>query len=145
MVLSADVLSEEAILKWYNEAHLAKGKSVFLEQMKKFVEWLKNAEEGERGGPLRFSAKSMAGLCALPCLLFHAHRAPVALTDVFFSSRVRVRGGGGGGLRTCSCNNHVDLYFYNNNSIRCSRKIYYPTWSKSPPLLFPTTSYLVLW
>lgn len=43
----ADVLSEEAILKWYNEAHLAKGKSVFLEQMKKFVEWLKNAEEGK--------------------------------------------------------------------------------------------------
>lgn len=43
----ADVLSEEAILKWYNEAHLAKGKSFFLEQMKKFVEWLKNAEEGE--------------------------------------------------------------------------------------------------
>ncbi len=42
-----DVLSEEAVLKWYTEAHLAKGKSVFLEQMKKFVEWLKNAEEGE--------------------------------------------------------------------------------------------------
>lgn len=47
--LSADVLSEEAILKWYTEAHLAKGKSVFLEQMKKFVEWLKNAEEGKDG------------------------------------------------------------------------------------------------
>lgn len=45
--LTADVLSEEAILKWYTEAHLAKGKSVFLEQMKKFVEWLKNAEEGK--------------------------------------------------------------------------------------------------
>uniref|UniRef100_A0A3B3ZMQ0 W2 domain-containing protein n=1 Tax=Periophthalmus magnuspinnatus TaxID=409849 RepID=A0A3B3ZMQ0_9GOBI len=45
-VPTADVLSEEAILKWYSEAHLAKGKSVFLEQMKKFVEWLKNAEEG---------------------------------------------------------------------------------------------------
>ena len=44
---SADVLSEEAILKWYTEAHVAKGKSVFLEQMKKFVEWLKNAEEGK--------------------------------------------------------------------------------------------------
>lgn len=44
----ADVLSEEAILKWYNEAHVAKGKSVFLEQMKAFVEWLKNAEEGKR-------------------------------------------------------------------------------------------------
>lgn len=44
--LTADVLSEEAILKWYSDAHLSKGKSVFLEQMKKFVEWLKNAEEG---------------------------------------------------------------------------------------------------
>lgn len=42
-----NVVSEEAVLKWYTEAHLAKGKSVFLEQMKKFVEWLKNAEEGE--------------------------------------------------------------------------------------------------
>uniref|UniRef100_A0A8C0H2K2 eIF5-mimic protein 1 n=1 Tax=Chelonoidis abingdonii TaxID=106734 RepID=A0A8C0H2K2_CHEAB len=38
-------LLEEAILKWYKEAHLAKGKSVFLDQMKKFVEWLQNAEE----------------------------------------------------------------------------------------------------
>ncbi|KAG8004977.1 Basic leucine zipper and W2 domain-containing protein 2 [Nibea albiflora] len=38
----ADVLSEEAILKWYKDAHAAKGKSVFLEQMKKFVEWLQN-------------------------------------------------------------------------------------------------------
>lgn len=43
---SADVLSEEAILKWYKDAHAAKGKSIFLEQMKKFVEWLQNAEEG---------------------------------------------------------------------------------------------------
>uniref|UniRef100_A0A8C1EP74 eIF5-mimic protein 1 n=1 Tax=Cyprinus carpio carpio TaxID=630221 RepID=A0A8C1EP74_CYPCA len=41
----ADVISEEAILKWYKDAHAAKGKSVFLEQMKKFVEWLHNAEE----------------------------------------------------------------------------------------------------
>uniref|UniRef100_A0A668A413 eIF5-mimic protein 1 n=1 Tax=Myripristis murdjan TaxID=586833 RepID=A0A668A413_9TELE len=41
----ADVLSEEAILKWYKDSHAAKGKSVFLEQMKKFVEWLQNAEE----------------------------------------------------------------------------------------------------
>ncbi|MBN3292167.1 BZW1A protein, partial [Polypterus senegalus] len=45
LLYKADVLSEEAILKWYTEAHIAKGKSVFLEQMKKFVEWLKNAEE----------------------------------------------------------------------------------------------------
>ncbi|XP_013871949.1 basic leucine zipper and W2 domain-containing protein 1-A [Austrofundulus limnaeus] len=41
----ADVLSEDTILKWYNEAHVAKGKSVFIEQMKTFVQWLKNAEE----------------------------------------------------------------------------------------------------
>ena len=40
-----DVLSEDVILKWYKDAHSAKGKSVFLEQMKKFVEWLENAEE----------------------------------------------------------------------------------------------------
>ena len=46
--VSADVLSEEAILKWYKEAHSAKGKSVFLEQMSKFVEWLLNAEEGKQ-------------------------------------------------------------------------------------------------
>ncbi|TDH07093.1 hypothetical protein EPR50_G00120160 [Perca flavescens] len=45
LLYKANVLSEEAILKWYNETHVAKGKSVFLEQMKKFVEWLKNAEE----------------------------------------------------------------------------------------------------
>ena len=41
----AEVLSEEPILKWYKDVHVAKGKSVFLEQMEKFVEWLKNAEE----------------------------------------------------------------------------------------------------
>ncbi|CAH1773336.1 unnamed protein product, partial [Owenia fusiformis] len=41
----ADVLSEDTIIKWYKEAHTNKGKSVFLEQMKSFVEWLENAEE----------------------------------------------------------------------------------------------------
>ncbi|XP_078716300.1 eIF5-mimic protein 1 isoform X2 [Lampetra fluviatilis] len=46
----ADVLSEDAILKWYREAHLAKGKSIFLEQMKKFVEWLQHAEEESDSG-----------------------------------------------------------------------------------------------
>ncbi|XP_013391605.1 basic leucine zipper and W2 domain-containing protein 1 isoform X2 [Lingula anatina] len=41
-----DVLSEDVILKWYEDpAATTKGKSIFLEQMKKFVEWLKNAEE----------------------------------------------------------------------------------------------------
>lgn len=47
LFVKADVLNEESILKWYKEAHLSKGKSIFLEQMKTFVEWLKNAEEGK--------------------------------------------------------------------------------------------------
>lgn len=40
-----DVITEDVILKWYKDGHSSKGKSVFLEQMKKFVEWLHNAEE----------------------------------------------------------------------------------------------------
>ncbi|XP_077996916.1 eIF5-mimic protein 2-like [Glandiceps talaboti] len=40
-----DVLSEDAIIKWYKESHIAKGKSVFLQQMQKFIEWLQSAEE----------------------------------------------------------------------------------------------------
>ena len=43
----ADVLSEDSIIKWYKGAHSSKGKSVFLEQMKKMVEWLQSAEEGK--------------------------------------------------------------------------------------------------
>lgn len=42
----AEVVSEHSIIKWYKEAHSAKGKMHFLEQMKKFIEWLQNAEEG---------------------------------------------------------------------------------------------------
>ncbi|XP_076323262.1 eIF5-mimic protein 1-like isoform X2 [Tachypleus tridentatus] len=45
LLYKTDVLSEDIILKWYKEAHSSKGKMVFLEQMKKFVEWLQNAEE----------------------------------------------------------------------------------------------------
>ncbi|KAG1687680.1 Basic leucine zipper and W2 domain-containing protein 2 [Nymphon striatum] len=41
-----DVVGEDAILKWFKDAHSNKGKSIFLEQIKKFVEWLQNAEEG---------------------------------------------------------------------------------------------------
>jgi len=40
-----DVISEEVILKWFKDGHSSKGKSIFLDQMKKFVEWLQNAEE----------------------------------------------------------------------------------------------------
>lgn len=41
----ADVLGEDAILKWYQDGHSPKGKTVFLEQTKEFIQWLKNAEE----------------------------------------------------------------------------------------------------
>ncbi|XP_065053626.1 eIF5-mimic protein 2-like [Rhopilema esculentum] len=40
-----DVLSEDSIIKWYKDSHTTKGKSVFLPQMAKMVEWLENAEE----------------------------------------------------------------------------------------------------
>ena len=42
-----DVISEDVILRWYKKDHLPKGKSIFLEQMKKFIDWLMNAEEGK--------------------------------------------------------------------------------------------------
>jgi hypothetical protein len=42
-----DVLTEQAIRKWFDEAHIAKGKSVFLSQMKPMVDWLDTAEEEE--------------------------------------------------------------------------------------------------
>ncbi len=45
--MTADVLSEEVILKWYKDSHSSRGWSVFMDQMKKFVEWLENADEGE--------------------------------------------------------------------------------------------------
>ncbi|KAH8311577.1 hypothetical protein KR044_006990 [Drosophila immigrans] len=41
-----EVLSEEIILRWYKDGHSNKGKMHFLEQMRKFVEWLQSAEEG---------------------------------------------------------------------------------------------------
>ncbi|KAI7696117.1 hypothetical protein SSS_06732 [Sarcoptes scabiei] len=40
-----DVISEDVILRWYKKDHLPKGKSIFLEQMKRFIDWLINAEK----------------------------------------------------------------------------------------------------
>lgn len=40
-----DVISEEVILKWYKQDYSVKGKMMFVDQMKQFVEWLQNAEE----------------------------------------------------------------------------------------------------
>jgi len=45
LLYKTDVLSEDAIINWYKSGHVAKGKSVFLTQMEKMVEWLQNAEE----------------------------------------------------------------------------------------------------
>ncbi|KAK2704716.1 protein krasavietz-like [Artemia franciscana] len=50
LLYKTDVISEEVILKWYKESHSQKGKSVFLEQMKKFVDWLQNAETESESG-----------------------------------------------------------------------------------------------
>lgn len=46
-LFAADVVSEESILKWFKDAQTSKGKMHFVEQMKKFIEWLQNAEEGK--------------------------------------------------------------------------------------------------
>jgi len=50
LLYKTDVLSEDVIIKWYKESHSGKGKSVFLEQMKKFIEWLQSAEEESESG-----------------------------------------------------------------------------------------------
>ena len=40
-----DVIVEEAILKWYYEVPFDKGKNIFLENMKRMVDWLETADE----------------------------------------------------------------------------------------------------
>ncbi|XP_027044516.1 eIF5-mimic protein 2 [Pocillopora verrucosa] len=45
LLYKTDVLSEDTIIKWYKGGYSQKGKTVFLEQMKKMVEWLQSAEE----------------------------------------------------------------------------------------------------
>lgn len=45
LLYKMDVVGEDAIIQWYKTGHVSKGKSVFLAQMEKMVEWLQNAEE----------------------------------------------------------------------------------------------------
>nr|ACO10382.1 extra bases [Caligus rogercresseyi] len=45
LLYKTDVLSEDVILKWYREGHSQRGWSVFMDQIKKFIEWLEKAEE----------------------------------------------------------------------------------------------------
>lgn len=49
LLYKADVLTEDIIIEWYKRGHSNKGKSVFLEQTKPFIEWLTNAEEESEG------------------------------------------------------------------------------------------------
>ena len=41
------MLTEQAIRKWFDDSHVAKGKSVFLPQMRPMIDWLDTAEEVE--------------------------------------------------------------------------------------------------
>lgn len=45
LLYKTDVLGEDAIVNWYKGGHSSKGKSVFLQQMEKMVNWLQSAEE----------------------------------------------------------------------------------------------------
>lgn len=45
LLYKTEVVGEDAIVQWYKTGHVSKGKSVFLAQMEKMVEWLQNAEE----------------------------------------------------------------------------------------------------
>lgn len=47
LLYKADVLEEDSVHEWYTTSHSPKGKSVFLEQMKEMIDWLKSAEEEE--------------------------------------------------------------------------------------------------
>ena len=43
----AEVLNEEVIIKWYKDGHIPKGSTVFMKQMKKFIDWLEQAVSGK--------------------------------------------------------------------------------------------------
>jgi len=66
-------MSEDSILKWYKGAHSSKGKSVFLEQMKSFVEWLENAEEGMHGSLIQAIQLEFKSIVLMELLL---HQSP---------------------------------------------------------------------
>lgn len=65
-IFVANVISEEVVMKWYKDSHSVKGKMMFLEQMKKFVEWLQSAEEGNwlgMGCPLLGKREQILVMC----------------------------------------------------------------------------------
>ena len=66
-----EVLSEEVILKWYKDGHIPKGWTVFMEQMKKFIDWLEQAESGKFNicttYCIRFLPLCLTSFCHLGC------------------------------------------------------------------------------
>ncbi|XP_023349375.1 protein krasavietz isoform X2 [Eurytemora carolleeae] len=57
-----EVLSEEVILKWYKDGHAPKGWTVFMGQMKKFIEWLEHAESGIKNQRVALSLPVLAAV-----------------------------------------------------------------------------------
>lgn len=49
LMYNNDVIGEDTIVLWYNKLHSAKGKMLFLPQMRPMVEWLQAAEEASDG------------------------------------------------------------------------------------------------
>jgi len=66
-----EVLSEEVILKWYKDGHVPKGWTVFMEQMKKFIDWLEQAESG-----LKRQAGGVSLSSLMSCLSPHSTTHP---------------------------------------------------------------------
>merc|ERR1712071_743688 len=99
-----DVLSEDVIIKWYKEGHSVKGKSVFLEQMSKFIEWLQSAEEDCKRqysavSPLTRNVVSNSLHCCQPCC---NRNIPPFFNNVFFLL-----------YSTCICRRRVDHQYQN--------------------------------
>ena len=80
-VIVADILGEEVILKWYRESASSKGKRVFLEQMKKFVEWLENAEEGQSLNVTRTHALAQLAAYDTRCIGVEHWNCAVCFSD----------------------------------------------------------------
>lgn len=58
--LVGDILTEDAILKWYQDAHIAKGKREFISQMKYMIDWFSTAEEESDEGQTEASAEQLS-------------------------------------------------------------------------------------
>merc|ERR1712071_349621 len=80
-----DVLSEDVIIKWYKEGHSVKGKSVFLEQMSKFIEWLQALKKNLNQEAKKIESDNIRQCHHSPETLFPTHCIAVnlAATGIF--------------------------------------------------------------